>query len=829
MCVDAFSKAKKKTWEELSKMKKYLYALILFMPLVLASGLSAQQKTILKLWRLPDPSRGDIFTQVDIAINQAFREKYPNIELRAATGVSIKEMNEDAQPLLAIAGGVSPDIIYVNFRQSDTYIRQGFLYPMDEFMGNIPKQQLDRRIMRPVWPVIKRQGPKGNVHVWAIPYRFLVRALLCRKDMFYRFGLDPYRPPRTWEELLDYARRLTQPKEGTFGMRLSVYGYSWLEFLHGAGGEVVRQDEKGQWRAAFNTEAGVTSVDYFIKLTTEEWKDNTGKVHHGYTGAMDADIQAAVRDGKIGMLLTYLDDKTLSGNIDMNQFTVAPFPLGPTGKRRSEINCMMMGIFSGAGISNNSKLGPRDPKAVRDAAWKYIWFIDSEAARRIRVRMLVQAGYAKVVNPILLKRYGYSSYLKYTDPNWLKTFTLALETGKPEPYGKNCQMVYKFMTIPLERCASLAEKGELGKTQAERRQIIKKVLDEEADRMNREMIGYIPPDERRFRNTIAIIVSICLVAIFSIVLWQVWKIFTPKDASGASKGWGLFKYRWAYLLLLPALGSILIWKYVPMLMGTAISFQDYSLVGLSKWVGIQNIADVLFDTEWWASVGKTLYYMLLMLTIGFFPPIFLAILLQEVSHGKVLYRVIFYLPTIITGIIVVYLWKLMYDPSDAGALNKILAVVGIPKQRWLKDEALAMICCVIPTVWASIGPGCLIYLAALKSIPDDNYEAADIDGANFFNKIFHVVLPRLKGLIIIQFINAFIAASQQSGFILVMTFGGPNRATKVAGLAIFEKAYLYLKFGTATTMAWILGIMLMGFTVFQLKRMSNMEFKAGGK
>jgi len=87
------------------------------------------------------------------------------------------------------------------------------------------------------------------------------------------------------------------------------------------------------------------------------------------------------------------------------------------------------------------------------------------------------------------------------------------------------------------------------------------------------------------------------------------------------------------------------------------------------------------------------------------------------------------------------------------------------------------------------------------------------------------VLPSMKALIIIQFIAAFIASAQQSGFILVMTFGGPNEATKVADLLIFEKAYLYLKFGIATTMAWVLGIILMGFTVLQIKKISNMEFR----
>ena len=224
----------------------------------------------------------------------------------------------------------------------------------------------------------------------------------------------------------------------------------------------------------------------------------------------------------------------------------------------------------------------------------------------------------------------------------------------------------------------------------------------------------------------------------------------------------------------------------------------------------------------------TLYYMILILGLGFWPPILLAILLQEVSHGKILYRTVYYLPAVISGFVVIYLWKMFYEPTDMGVLNQILGFLGIGNQRWLEDERLAMLCCVIPTIWVGTGPGCLIYLAALKSVPEELYEAADVDGAGFFHKIFYVVLPTLKALIIIQFIGAFIAAAESAGYILVMTFGGPNEATKVAGLHIFEKAYLYLRFGTATTMAWILGAILLGFTVYQLRMLSNLEFRSAG-
>jgi multiple sugar transport system permease protein len=147
--------------------------------------------------------------------------------------------------------------------------------------------------------------------------------------------------------------------------------------------------------------------------------------------------------------------------------------------------------------------------------------------------------------------------------------------------------------------------------------------------------------------------------------------------------------------------------------------------------------------------------------------------------------------------------------------------------RWLEDSRTAMLCCVMPMVWAGMGPGCLIYLAALKGVSGDLYEAADIDGATFVDKVLFVVIPILKPLLIIQFVGVFINSWRSSAYILAMTGGASD--TTVAGLHIFYEAYLFLKFGPATAMAWILGFMLIGFTVHQLRILSRLEFRTTGK
>ena len=812
-------------------MRRFIFILLMMAALCGSLPAVRREPIVLKVFELPDPRATDANSKANAAVVQAFRQRFPHIELRAFSGIRIENMDLDAGPLMAIAGGVAPDILYVNFRQSDTYIQNNFLYPLDEFIAREKPELMDLRVEKPVWQVIKRslKGEKEE-RIWMLPYETLVRVLMYRKDVFKRAGLDPNKAPQDWEEFLQYAARLSDPASNSYGTVLASgpqAAYDWLPLLWAAGGDAVVWDaERKVWLASFASEAGVQAIEYYLALLNTPWTDANGRPQDGYA-MREGDWGYLWSEGKIAMRNDYLSQQNMGGRYDPNLYGFAPSPTGPSGKGGSEINCRMMGIFSGAGISNNAGLGDRDPALVREAAWEYIKFYDSEEARQIRLKVMVESGYGKLQNPVFLKRYGYEEYLRYAPEGWLQTFETAMREGKPEPYGDNCQKVYEFMTYPLDELIKLDRQGKLGKDPAVRAKAIMKALQAAQDRTNQETIGVLPDNIRLKRERLAAVIAALILFAFILTLWRVWKILSPQTKPSSTGG----KKRlfWISLLLAPAVISIVMWKYIPLISGSVMAAQDYKLVGASPWVGFGNLAEVLFDPSWWASVGKTLYYMALSLGLGFFPPIILAIMLQEVSHAKLIYRVIFYLPAVISGVIVIYLWKLLYAPGDAGALNQLLTAVGLPKSQWIRDESLAMLCVVLPGIWAGMGPGSLIYLAALKNIPNELYEAADIDGAGFGEKLRHIVFPSLRALIIIQLIAAFIVAAQSSDFILVMTFGGPNEATRVADLLIFEKAYLYLKFGLATTMAWMLSLLLMGFTVLQIKHISRMEFRAVGR
>jgi len=262
-----------------------------------------------------------------------------------------------------------------------------------------------------------------------------------------------------------------------------------------------------------------------------------------------------------------------------------------------------------------------------------------------------------------------------------------------------------------------------------------------------------------------------------------------------------------------------------------MAFQDYKIAGTSQFVGLDNFITLALDRSFWESLGRTFYFVLLNMALAFIAPIFLALMLSEIPRGKVFYRTLFFLPQVTSALVIALLWKLMYDPTPNGVLNQIVALIDklpyieIPAQTWLQDPKLAMLCCVIPTVWASMGMGSLIYLAALKAVPDELYEAVEVDGAGIITKLRRITVPTLLPLIIINFVGAFIATFQNMGNIFLLTFGGPGESTMVVGMRIWIEAYNNLRFSIATSMAWILGAMLIGFTYLQIQLLKRVEFK----
>ena len=842
----------------------------------LAVAESPQPPLVLRAWGVPDENAIGPIRDCEREVLRAFRNKFPGIEPVGTTGMTIGDSNQtlDMMPMMQIAGDIAPDVLLVNFRSSETYIEMKLLYPLDEYLERLTGvtvadsplmeteqylarmrqatgwAQVDARVPQRLWPVIRRRCPYGSrcpyykgatlhgdaphYHVFMFPAGLIVLGMVYERPLFAEYadqGIEP-RVPRDWEELLDWAKKLTDPKRNQYGLAIDLTNPGWylLSFLYSAGGQVVEQDESGQWRCVINSDAGVEAAYFLARLRME-------KTPGGYRGVLSNTMEFSGGSGRFGMQFRYLDERFLVSAHDQTK-GFGPVPRGPDGKSGSELNASLCGIFSG--LANER---PR-----RDAAWEYIQFYDSMEARAIRTRKLVAAGLGEFVPAPLLRQLNehgqYDDILRRIPPEWEEANRVALEAGVPEPYGKNCNSIYQELNKPvgailrsqIVQDAIDAGRPDLGKAE------IRRILDRATERINQRLLGHLTPEVQQRRGTIAWFVVVLIVLLFTLAFWKVIRLFGAQArASFGRPKEGQFKLK--YLVLLPALGSIALWMYWPLIRGSVIAFQNYSVLGESQWTGADNFADVLFDPEFWQSMWLSLLYAAMFLLFGFWTPIALAFLLQEVPRGKLLFRTLYYLPAVLSGVVVIFLWRSFYAPE--GLLNVLLNVLvkvcnllpGIHLEpiyeNWLDKPAAAMFLCLLPTIWAGVGPGCLIYLAALKTIPDEQYEAAEIDGAGLWRKVFSVSLPSISTLVAINLIGAIIGAIRgASGFILAMTGGGPydesGGATEVIGLKLFFTTFGRLQFGVGAAMAWILGSMLIGLTILQLQRLSRIEFRAAG-
>lgn len=291
-------------------------------------------------------------------------------------------------------------------------------------------------------------------------------------------------------------------------------------------------------------------------------------------------------------------------------------------------------------------------------------------------------------------------------------------------------------------------------------------------------------------------------------------------------GWHPLSYRaQAFWFLFPALVFFGLFYLYPTIQGFQISLTHYSPLGQSVGVGWNNYNRAFQDPLFWQTVVNAAAFTLLSLVLGFWPPVFLAILLNEVTRGKGLFKVLYLLPFVIPAIPAANLWKWMFD-QGFGVLNSILLWMDPSLQPigWLTDPKWALISIVIMFVWKNTGWFMLIYFAALQNLPEELYEAAELDGAGVGKKVLNVTLPHLVPVMWILSIIQVLTAFQIFTEVYVMTNGGPMHATEVIGTYIYKTAFGAMDLGYASAMAMLMFAALFIFTLarfLQLKQASR--------
>ncbi|MFD8822174.1 carbohydrate ABC transporter permease [Streptomyces sp. NPDC059605] len=267
---------------------------------------------------------------------------------------------------------------------------------------------------------------------------------------------------------------------------------------------------------------------------------------------------------------------------------------------------------------------------------------------------------------------------------------------------------------------------------------------------------------------------------------------------------------------LPMVLCFAYFSWWPIVRSVQLSFQQTNLVDPATWVGLDNFRHVLDDPLLWKAVGNTALFAVLALAIGFPVPLFLAVLIAELRRGGTLFRILAYLPVAIPPVVSVLLWKVFYDP-EAGLFNQLLAQVGLGPYPWLQSTDTAMLSIVLEATWAGFGSTVIIYLAALGSVPTELYEAAEIDAAGIWRRVWHITLPSLRGVVLIMLLLQIIGTLQVFTEPFVMTDGGPEDSTITVLMLIYNYAFRNGDFGAATALSVMLAVVLGALSAIYLR------------
>ena len=270
-----------------------------------------------------------------------------------------------------------------------------------------------------------------------------------------------------------------------------------------------------------------------------------------------------------------------------------------------------------------------------------------------------------------------------------------------------------------------------------------------------------------------------------------------------------------YLFLLPAIILLAVFFFIPFFQTIIYSFQDYSNDIYTPVFGtLENYKTLYHSPVFIKSLINTFYFLILTTPFLVVFPLFLAILINQKIRGKTLYKLIIYLPVVVSIVVVAIAFKWLYAPN--GLLNYFMEILNLPAVSWLSSPRAAMVSVALVTVFKGIGYCMMIYLASLMSVPKELYEAAEIDGANEFQKHMTVTIPHLMPTIALVSTISAISALKVFVEIYVMTKGGPLDSTKTIVYYIYERAFENLDIGLASAACVVLLIIVMIFSIINI-------------
>ena len=285
----------------------------------------------------------------------------------------------------------------------------------------------------------------------------------------------------------------------------------------------------------------------------------------------------------------------------------------------------------------------------------------------------------------------------------------------------------------------------------------------------------------------------------------------------------------AFVFLAPWIIGFLVFQAYPFLSSAVYSFTDLSMLKEYKFIGLKNYQQIFTrDQNFVQSMKVTVIYVLVSVPLKLAFALFIAMLLNMKVKGIGIFKTLYYLPSILGGSVgIAILWRFLFNKS--GFVNLLFSKIGLPAVDWLGSPKVSLLTISLLAVW-QFGSSMILFLAALKQIPRDLYEAAQVDGAGRVRIFFTITLPMITPIILFNIVMQMINAFQEFSAPFLITKGGPLKATYLYGLMLYDTAFTYLKMGYASALSWIMFIIIMILTALIFKSSEYWTFyQDGGK
>lgn len=271
-----------------------------------------------------------------------------------------------------------------------------------------------------------------------------------------------------------------------------------------------------------------------------------------------------------------------------------------------------------------------------------------------------------------------------------------------------------------------------------------------------------------------------------------------------------------YLLVSPYVIHFILFVAFPVGFSIVLTFHKWNIISPMEFTGVNNYIRLINDKTFLKSMGNTIIFLLIHIPLQIIFALFLAEILNQKIKLRGVFRGAFFLPVIVSGVVVTILWQQLYG-YDTGLFNRLLVMIGLDKIGWLTDPNIAMASIAVMATWKNVGLYIVLFLVGLQTVPTQYYEAADLEGATHFQKFFKITLPMINPTIFMVMILSTIGGFSLFIEPYIMTGGGPLNSTVSAVLYIYKQGFFYYHMGYAATLGLFFAFIILAVIMIQKK------------